>query len=119
MKVSVEHVSQTNIGNTDSLLLYQNPSSQITQYRTGVSDPVVYSLETDISNSADHLQVSIPTGHNSIRPSLKCICCVRLFLRLFDQADGKTDTFLILSSPTWLLLGITIIIGVVVVAPTK
>ena len=113
MKVSVEHVSQTNIGNTDSLLLYQNPSSQTTQYCTGVSDPVVYRLETAISNSADHLlQVSIPTGHNSIRPSLKCICCVRLFLRLFDQADGKTDTFLILSSPSW-LLGITII-GVVV-----
>ena len=37
MKVSVE---QTNIGNTDSLLLYQNPSSQTTQYPTGVSGGV-------------------------------------------------------------------------------
>ena len=52
MKVSVAHVSQTNNGNTDSLLLYQNPSSQTTQYCTGVSDPVVYRLETDISNIA-------------------------------------------------------------------
>ena len=97
--------------------MYQNPSYQTTQYRTGVSNPVVYRPETDISNSADHLQVPIglPTGNNSIRPSLTCICCVRLFLRLFDQADGKTDTLLILSSP-W-LLGITII-GVVV-AQTK
>ena len=103
MKVSVE---QTNI------VYYCTKIPAHRQPNIALVYPVVYRLETDISNSADHLQVSIPTGHNSIRPSLKCICCVRLFLRLFDQADGKTDTFKIPSSPSW-LLGITIIIQII------
>ena len=81
MEISTEHISQTNIGNTDS-------PSLIPKYRPTINPHIaaVFTPKTDIDNIADNLQVLITRSYIYIGSGL-----LQQLLQFDRPTQGQVD----------------------------